>query len=68
MGAIQQQWHRLRCGSLEDDVLAHRAILMQTAFRLYNYRTREVGLNQIQSYWFELLEQDYMEQVYQIGS
>ena len=68
MGAIQNQWHRLKCGELEDAVKPHRKMVMVNAIRLFNFRTRMVGLNQIQSFWYELLSEDLMNKVYRIGS
>ena len=43
---------------------AHRRIILEVCFKMFNYRTRVVGLNQIQTFWAEYMSESGMQEVY----
>jgi hypothetical protein len=64
MRAVQGLWHRLHSNTLEDHMKAHRRIILEVCFKMFNYRTRVVGLNQIQTFWAEYMSESGMQEVY----
>lgn len=65
MGSVQGVWHRLHSGELDDNMRQHRRIILVTCFRLFNFRTRTIGLNQIQTVWAKYLDDDTFDALYE---
>ncbi len=57
---FQAAYPRLNA-TLPAEPSAWRSILLETAVLLYNLRTRKIGLNQIQTVWWNGLRQDAFE-------